>query len=296
MARPRPAPESRSCRSGGGGERLRSGAIGDLGQQPVAFLRERLDEERFACLVAEGLPELPDGMAQHLLGDERLPPNLADQALLGDDIGRMLGQAGENLQGARLDGNRDVPSFELPQSWAKPQSATKKSGSQEPCRLASGLMNVGWSPWAGTLTGKTTLEDNLRWIGAFLRRVYSRRRKSRFVVMDSRRTVTAARRTVMDSRRTVTAARRTVMDSRRTVTAARRTVMDSRRTVTAARRTVMDSRRTVTAARRTVMDSRRIVTAARRTVMDSRRTVIAARRTVMDSQRTVTVGRLAMEG
>jgi hypothetical protein len=71
-----------------GGERFRSGAEGDLHQQPVALLRDRLDVARVARFVAERLAQLPDRVAQHLFGDERLlPPDFADQPVLGNDVG-----------------------------------------------------------------------------------------------------------------------------------------------------------------------------------------------------------------
>src|SRR6185436_5003668 len=89
---------------------------------------DRLDVARVLRLVSEGLAQLPDRVAQHLLGDEAISPDLLNQALLGDQVGRVTSQAGKDLHRARLDRANGFAELQPPQGRTDPPIRDEEVG------------------------------------------------------------------------------------------------------------------------------------------------------------------------
>ena len=87
----------------------RHGLVLDWGKprdQPIAALRDCLDEARLPGIIAEGSSQFRDGARQHVVADERVGPHRTDQALLGDDLVAVLGQAPQDVHHLGLEAHR----------------------------------------------------------------------------------------------------------------------------------------------------------------------------------------------
>jgi len=78
---------------------------GHRGDQPVATLRDGLDEARFGRAIAETAAEFGDAARQRIVGDDGRAPDLLAEVFPGHDLTRVPGQADQHLHRSRRQPN-----------------------------------------------------------------------------------------------------------------------------------------------------------------------------------------------
>jgi len=85
-----------------------------LRHEAVAALRHRLDEARIVGPVAERPAQALDALGQRLVANGHAPPNLLEEAVLGDQPALLAHQQGEGIEISRVERHPLVAAKQLP--------------------------------------------------------------------------------------------------------------------------------------------------------------------------------------
>ena len=78
---------------------------GNTSNQPIAALRDRLDEACLFDIVTEDPTQFRDGTRQHVVADEGVGPDSPHQAFLGHDLTGVRSKAHEHLHDLGFQAN-----------------------------------------------------------------------------------------------------------------------------------------------------------------------------------------------
>src|SRR5580765_2971581 len=98
--------------------RRRRRAVGcNVSDQPVAALRDGLDDAGLLRVIAKYAPEIRDATGEHIVGNECVGPNSADEQFLRDYATGMCRQAHEYLHRFWLEASGALGAGDAVERW-----------------------------------------------------------------------------------------------------------------------------------------------------------------------------------